>query len=127
MYEKLQPLILLSLLLGLVCYPVQATTDPEKEPAALNRLKATVAKIGTGPHARVKVKLFNKTELKGYITAIGDDAFTVTDGKTRVATSVSYYQVRRVSRNSFSPAAIIGVVLVVGMIVAIVVLQAKAD
>jgi hypothetical protein len=43
------------------------------------RLK--VQKIGVGTEARVEVKMRDKTKLKGYLSATGQDNFTVTDSK----------------------------------------------
>ncbi len=53
-------------------------------------MKKRVVKLGTGPEAKLQVKLQDKTKLKGYVSKIGDDSFTMTDPKTNAETTVLY-------------------------------------
>ena len=62
------------------------------------KAKETVAKVGTGPSARVEVRLKDGTKLKGRVTESSDEGFTVADdsGKT---TRVAYEDVEKVKAN----------------------------
>ncbi len=62
------------------------------------KTRATVQKIGTGRDAGVEVKLRDKTKLKGYISAVEQDSFTLTDSKTGSAQTLSYAEVDQVKK-----------------------------
>ena len=47
-----------------------------------DKVKTPVAKRGTGPKAKVTVKLKDKTKLKGYISSASSDSFSLSDSKT---------------------------------------------
>lgn len=55
---------------------------------AVEKVRASVQKIGVGPSARVDVKLQDRTTLKGYVSSADQDSFTVTDkaGSTKTVT-----------------------------------------
>jgi hypothetical protein len=96
MSKKLFVMALAGLLLNLVCvFPVAASGGQEKEAKQLAEVKNKIAHLGTGPDARVEVKLRDKTKLKGYVSKIGDDDFTITDRKSGAATTVRYAQVEK--------------------------------
>jgi hypothetical protein len=76
----------------------------------VQKIKTKVAKYGTGEKAKVKVELLNQTKIKGYISAIDDDSFTVTDKKTGAATKIDYANTKKVmSGGGLSTAAKIGI------------------
>ena len=81
---------------------VFAQTQSDKDAKKIQKIKTKVADYGTGEKSKVKVELRNQTKIKGYISAIDDDSFTVTDKKTGSTTKVDYAQVKKVSRNSLS-------------------------
>jgi hypothetical protein len=64
----------------------------------IEKVKADVARRGTGEKARVKVKLQDGSNLKGYISQAGDDSFTLTDSKTGQATTLAYRDVAQVKK-----------------------------
>jgi small nuclear ribonucleoprotein (snRNP)-like protein len=68
--------------------PALAQTGNETQ--ALEKVRASVQKIGLGRNARVEVKLRDNTQLKGYISAADQDSFTVIDSKTGSTRTVSY-------------------------------------
>jgi sRNA-binding regulator protein Hfq len=72
----------------------QTTQDTSR----VEKVKGDVAKRGTGKKARVKVKLQNGSKLKGYITQAGEDSFTLTDSKTKQATTLAYRDVTQVKK-----------------------------
>lgn len=96
MYKKMLSFIVVGLLVNLVCYtPVMANLN-SKEAKFAAKVKAGIAKLGTGPEARIEVKLRDKTKLKGYISEANEESFVVVDDKTGSATQVKYPQVKKV-------------------------------
>jgi hypothetical protein len=87
----------------------------------VEKIKTKIAKIGTGEKSKVRVELLNQTKLKGYVSAIDNDSFTVTDKKTGTATKVDYAQVKKVMNGyGLSTAAKIGIGVGIAVPVAIV-------
>lgn len=89
-----------SLSISLICvllWPFFALTvtaqTPEKGAARLAEIKAAIAKLGTGPNARIKVKLRDKTKVSGYVSRVDDAAFVITDPKIGAPTTVLYADV----------------------------------
>ena len=114
--------ILLIIVLAHIAYPSRALAGerPEKEAQFAQKVKSEVAKLGTGPDARVEVKLRDKTKLKGYISEVGDQSFAVVDDMSGSVTTVTYPQVKQVKGNNLSTGAKIligiGIVVAVGLI-----------
>lgn len=91
----------------------QAQGQPDK--AAF--VKAQVRKIGIGESFVVRVKLKDGTDLRGYLSQIENDSFTITDKATNKATSVSYGDVRSLKGKGLPTAA--KVLIAVGIGVAV--------
>jgi|ERR1043165_5845015 hypothetical protein len=107
-----------------VCSTTFARSSKEEKEAKLAaNLKAGIAKIGTGPAARVEVKLRDNTKLKGYVDQVADDHFVIISDTTGAATAVAYPQVKRVKGNNLSTGAKIAIGIGV---VALLVLWASA-
>jgi hypothetical protein len=99
MRHKLRSFVALSLLFGLVCHtPLKASSNPqqEEEAKAAAKVKYALIEIGTGPKARVEIKLRDKTKLKGYVSDLDDDHFTLTEDRTGASVQVAYAQVQKV-------------------------------
>jgi hypothetical protein len=64
------------------------------QPDKAASVKAEVRKIGIGERSAVRVKLKDGTELRGYLSQIENDSFTITDKGTKKASSVSYGDVQ---------------------------------
>ncbi|HEY0005950.1 MAG TPA: hypothetical protein VGB17_14305 [Pyrinomonadaceae bacterium] len=62
------------------------------------KARETVLKQGLGRDARVEVRLRDRTKLKGYISASGDDSFTLTDSKTGTSQTLAYTNVEGVKK-----------------------------
>ncbi len=75
---------------------VRAQTGKDAQLA--EKARAGVQKLGVGRDARVEVRLRDNTKLKGSISAVGEDSFTVTDSKTGASQTVAYADVTRVKR-----------------------------
>ena len=77
--------------------PVAAQNNSDV--AALDKVKAKVAKIGVGEKAKATVILKNGTKQKGYIGQAGSDDFILRDRKTDAPTTIRYSEVSKVESN----------------------------
>ena len=81
-----------------------------------DKVKTFVAKRGTGPKAKVTVKLKDNTKLKGYISQSGNDSFALADSKTGQTRTLAYEDVAEVKKQGgMSLAAKIGIGVGVGV------------
>ena len=62
------------------------------------KVRADVQRLGTGPNARVEVKLKDNTKLKGYVSAVEDDSLTVADANTGASQTVAFTEVVSVKK-----------------------------
>ena len=83
-------------LLAGLCMPAVAQKSPE---AALDKVKAKVAKIGVGEKAKATVILKDGTKKKGYIGQAEANEFVLRDRKTDAPTTISYSEVAKVESN----------------------------
>ena len=121
---RITAVVLLAVLLNITCpSSALAGNSPEKDARFAQKVQTEIAKLGTGPHARVDLKLRDKTKLKGYISEVSDDSFELVDDKTGSATTVTYRQVKQVKGNNLSTGAKIaigiGIVLAVFFILGV--------
>jgi len=105
----------------------QATQTQGASQAA--KVKTEVQKRGIGEKSRVKVRLRNKAEVKGYISKIEDASFDVTDKKTGRATTIPYMEVEKIRGSGLSKGAKIGIiagaaVVTVAVVIAVAVCRA---
>jgi hypothetical protein len=106
--------------------PAPGTTQVQtQETPHAAKIKAKVQKRGIGENSRLKVKLVNGAEVKGYISKIEETSFTVTDKKTGQTTTVPYADVQKIRGPGFSNGnkILIGVgvgVVVFGIVVGII-------
>ena len=105
----------------------QATQTQEASQAA--KVKTEVQKRSTDEKSRVKVRLRNKAEVKGYISKIEDASFDVTDKKTGRATTIPYMEVEKIRGSGLSKGAKIGIiagaaVVTVAVVIAVAVCRA---
>lgn len=122
MFRKVLSIALAALAIQLVCAgPAFARTDSKKEIERTEKVRAGIASLGTGPEARVKLKLRDKTKIEGYISEAVADRFSVSDLKTGIITSVEYSQVKQVKGNNLSTGAKIAIGVGIGVGVAILI------
>lgn len=113
MLKKMLILVLCVLLLNLVISPsVFASEGSEKEIKLTEKVKTGIAKLGTGPEAKVELKLKDGTKLKGYVTEIGNDQFYIMDSNTDQSVAVSYSQVKQAKGNNLSSKTVLTIGLV---------------
>ena len=99
MIKRLTVLILMMgvLTAGVVLETAQAQTSRDAEIAAKSRAK--VAKIGVGQNAKVEVKLRDESRIKGYVSEVQPDSFTVVERETGVSRTVAYADAAEVKRS----------------------------
>jgi hypothetical protein len=78
----------------------EPTTASNTQPA--EKIKAEVERRGTGEKSRVKVRLRDKTEVKGYISQIDASSFQVTEEKTGKVMTLAYVDVEKVGGRGMS-------------------------
>jgi ABC-type dipeptide/oligopeptide/nickel transport system permease subunit len=115
-------LALTILLFHFSAIPGFAARQDEREARQAAKAKAAIAKRGVGEKAHVKVKLRNKTEVKGYVSQAGEDSFTVTNAKTGQATTVAYNDVGEVEGKGLSKGTKIALFVGAGVLITLVVI-----
>jgi small nuclear ribonucleoprotein (snRNP)-like protein len=83
-------------------------TERPQETSQIMRIRIYVQQRGAGENSRVKVKLHNNAEIKGYINAIDETSFAVTDRKTDQSKTILYGDVQRIGGSSLSKRIKIG-------------------
>lgn len=125
MSRKLLSLVLVGLLLNIVgVIPAYASSKEETQARFAERVKQGIGRLGTGPEARVEVKLRDGRKLKGYISEAGEDSFVIVDAKSGASATVPYPQVKQVAGNNLSKGAKIAITvgIVVGFLFLLTVL-----
>lgn len=106
MKKRLLTITLVVSLLNVLCLaPVAAASREIKEAKRAKLVKSQITRIGTGPKARIAIRLRDKTELQGYVSEAADDHFVITDEKTNTATTVNYAQVEKIKLRPFVTSA----------------------
>lgn len=129
MFKKYLTLALAVLVINLsLGVSVFAGRKADKEARFAEKVKASVARLGTGENARIEVKLKDGAKLKGYVSEIGDAGFVVTNAETKTATPVSYSNAKQVKGNNLSN----GVYLAIGIagiaaFIALIVIAGRSD
>ena len=101
--------------------------DPttKKDPAPqIDKIKAKVARLGTGEKAKAKVKLRSGEKLKGYVSAAGENDFTITDKKTGQSKTIAYSEVDSVGKPGLSKGTKITLIVVVAVVATAAILAA---
>ena len=89
--------------------------------------RVAVQRLGVGTKTRVEVRLQDGAKLRGFISAAGEDTFTITDSKTGAPRTVAYADVARVKKSGGGLSArswvIIGAAAAAAVIVGVTVIQ----
>lgn len=117
--KKIISLTLITLLTQMLF--VHSTFAGTKGEKFAEKVKAEVAKLGTGTDAKIKVKLKDGTKIKGYIMEADENQFVVMNSKTGQAVPVAYPQVGQAKGNNLSTGAIF-LIGAVGLIVVLLIL-----
>jgi hypothetical protein len=81
----------------------------------VEKVKSEIQKRGVGEQSRVKVRLHDRTEVKGYISQVDATSFQLTDRKTGKISTISYEMVDKVGGRGLSTGAKIGIGIGVGV------------
>lgn len=93
------------------------------------KARIKIHKVGIGQNARIEVKLRDNTKLKGYVSQVGQDSFTITDAKMGTTQTVAYddvIQVKKPGGLSTRALALIGAAAVAAVIVGVAVIKPVA-
>ena len=97
MSKRLFTLALAGLMLNLFFFAPSVGGRPQDdETKRVNKVRGQIARIGTGPKARVEVRLRDETKLKGFIGESDETHFVVVNTKTGARTTLEYPQVQKV-------------------------------
>lgn len=125
MFKKYLTLILTVLLINLsLSASVFAETKVEKEAKFAQKVKTQITKLGSGTEAKVEVKLKDGTKLKGYISNIGEESFSVTNDKTGTVSEVPYPNAKQVKGNNLNTG--VKIAIGVGIAIAVIVIVSAA-
>ena len=125
MLKRILSLALVALVLNLgSAARVSAGTKGEKEARFAAKVRAGIMKLGTGPQARVRVRLRDKTKLEGYVGRAGEEGFVLVDAKTGAETEIAYSQVKQVKGNNLSTGVTIAIAL--GLLAALIIITLVA-
>jgi hypothetical protein len=80
-------------------------------------VKAKLQKIGVGERSAVRFKLKAGTQLRGYVSQIGNDSFTITEKASKTATYVSYGDVQSLKEKGLSTTAKVLIVVGIGVVI----------
>jgi hypothetical protein len=113
---------------NLVCNTSVEAKSKSREIDFAAKVKAAVARLGSGNDARIEVKLHDKRKLKGYVSQAGDDGFFVVDEKTGVTTHVAYSDVKQVKgKNNLNGQKIALAVALIAFLTLIAILQINCN
>ncbi|HEX8720592.1 MAG TPA: hypothetical protein VF736_08180 [Pyrinomonadaceae bacterium] len=123
MFKKLCSVILSALLLQAAAVPALAGGKAENDSRRAEKVRAQVAKLGTGADARVRLELRDRTKLEGYVSEAGAATFAVTDA-AGTTTTVEYSQVKKAQGNNLSTGTKIVIGVGIGAAVTLLILYA---
>ena len=121
MLKKVCSVVLSALLLQAAALPAFAAAPAEKEARRAEKVRTQLVRLGTGPDARIKVVLRDRTKLEGFVSEAGADTFAVTD-RAGVTTTVGYGQVSKARGHNLSTGAKIGIGIGIGVGVTLLIL-----
>ncbi|HQX56715.1 MAG TPA: hypothetical protein PLP07_12360 [Pyrinomonadaceae bacterium] len=84
--------------------PLLAQSSTAKLEKKAAKIKAKIAKLGTGEKVKIKVKLYSGTAHRGYLSQTTDDSFVVVD-KMGNPNTVKFTDVDSVGGNNLSTGA----------------------
>ena len=128
MLKRILCLVLVGSITCVSCGTVaRASEVSPKEVALTEKIKAAIAKLGTGQSAKVEVTLQDKTKLRGYIKEANEEHFVLVSDKTGGTTEVAYPQVKKVKGNNLSTGAKVAIGVGVGIVILLLVFKDHID
>jgi sRNA-binding regulator protein Hfq len=108
MLKRFLPVILSGLLVFGSAPLVFAQTNIDGNP---EKIKAVVAKRGVNEKKRIRVKMLNGVKMKGYISRIDDDSFTLAISKTRQPVVIAYRDAEKIESGGLAVGARVGIIV----------------
>jgi Tfp pilus assembly major pilin PilA len=122
MFKKILSISLVIVLLQ-IAGVVSALAGPKVDDTArVAKVRQEISRLGTGPEARIKLKLKDKTELAGYVEEAGQETLTVKNKATGESTTVQYADVQKAKGNNLSKGATIAIGAAAGVGAALLIL-----
>lgn len=97
MFRKIVSITLITSIFGSLNLISAAPTKSSDE-----SVKTEIRKLGTGPDAKIEIKLLDKSKVEGYVSEANENDFTVVNLKKGTTTTVAYPQVRQAKGNNLS-------------------------
>lgn len=114
--------MLIAILILQFLFVAPAFAQSSNTEAETAKIKTALTKYGTGEKSKVKIRLRDGREIKGYIAELNANDFVVADSKTKNRTTIAYTDAAKVRKSGLSLGAKIGIAaLVVGAIGVIVI------
>jgi len=107
---------------------VLAHPKVDKQQQFAEKVKTGILSLGTGPDARIEVKLHDKTKLSGFVSAANEETFVVCDSKSGGARTVAYDDVAKVKGNNLSTGktlALVGIIMAAGLVIVYLVVRRR--
>jgi hypothetical protein len=95
-------------------------------PQAVEKIKREVERRGAGEKSRVKIRMRDKTEVKGHISQIDTASFQVTEEKTGKVVTLAYADVEKVGGRGMARTTKIVIFTAVGIAAAGIILGVLA-
>ncbi len=115
-------------IVALLCLQSTAWAAGAQQHAQMNLVEVQKIKSDVGKRASdgrpAKVKLKDGSELRGTLTNVGDDGFSILDAKSGKQTSVAYADVKSVRGTGLSTGAKVGIGVGIGAGITVAVLYA---
>ena|ERR1041385_3156760 len=98
MSRKLISVLLIVISVHLGSVRVYADPQQKSKQTHADRIKAAVARMGSGLETRIVVTLrHTHARVEGYISEIKEDSFSITDQETGITLNIPYWTVRSLS------------------------------
>ncbi len=116
MIKQITVTVLMFLIINLtMIFSVNAQSQNNRDDENLRNIKTKVARIFSEKRGKVTIKYKDGAKVKGYITEVRDDNFSISEPKSGKIAAVDYAQVSSVSNKSFPLAAKIGIGVAAGI------------
>ena len=124
MFKKPLAMVLSGLLITTVLSAgtASANSKTERQARFTEKVRVNIAKLGTGNHALIALKLKDKTKVAGYISEVHADSFVVVHPKFGTVTSVNYADVAQAKGNNLSTGAKIAIGIGIGAAAVLIIL-----
>ncbi len=96
---------------------ILAQTNVDKNSESIREVRGVVNERETGKKNRVKVIMADGKKLKGYVSEVKDDSFTLVESKTKQSIEIAYADVKKAKkRRSKSEKLALGIAIGAGVV-----------